>query len=338
MLIDDIQLEVAGGNGGKGAVAFSKVRLVKGPTGGDGGSGGNVYAEGISDINALANYASRREVHADNGRDGRGKNLDGKRGEDLIIKIPAGTRITNLHNGYVQELTDIGQKILLAGGGMGGKGNFKYRSAINTTPLEFQTGLPGDRITFQFELRLIADIGLIGLPNAGKSSLLNELTRAQSKVANYAFTTLEPSLGAYYELILADIPGLIEGASEGKGLGTKFLRHIERTGTLFHLVAADSEDVVRDYKVIRGELEAYSESLMNKKEYVFLSKSDMVDADELQDKIAQLKKTGIEALPLSVIDSEHMASIKKLLNEIKDHKLAAAAAAVPEEKAEPRDW
>jgi GTP-binding protein len=322
MLIDEMQLEVKGGDGGRGAVAFQKVKLMQGPTGGDGGRGGNVYAEGIADISAFKRYASRREVHAEDGRNGRGQFLDGRAGEDFILYVPTGTMITNPSNGYVQEITEVGQRILLAGGGMGGKGNFKYRSAINTTPTEFQEGLVGDTNAYVFELRLIADVGLVGMPNAGKSSLLNELTAAKSKVANYAFTTLEPNLGAYYELIIADIPGLIEGASSGKGLGVKFLKHVERTGSLFHLVSAESEDPVRDYKLIRTELEQYSKELSKKDEYVFLSHCDAVSSDELNDKLKALKKAGIEAYALSILDSTSLDNVRKILNAIKDKRTA----------------
>jgi len=318
MLIDDITIELRGGNGGRGAVAFNKVKLMQGPTGADGGKGGNVYFEGIHDINSLMVYASRKEMHAEDGKNGRGQFLDGRAGEDLILKIPTGTRITNLSTGYVQEMLEAGQRILAAGGGMGGKGNFKYRSSTNTSPTEFQEGLVGDVNQYRLELRLIADIGLIGMPNAGKSSLLNEVTSARSKVAAYAFTTLEPHLGAYYELIIADIPGLIEGASTGKGLGVKFLKHIERTRTLFHLVSAESDDPVRDYRVIRGELEAYSATLAEKKEYVFLSKSDAVEPAVLKKHLAALKKAKIKAVELSIIDEKSMAAMRKLLNTIKD--------------------
>ncbi|HEY4479696.1 MAG TPA: GTPase, partial [Candidatus Paceibacterota bacterium] len=222
--------------------------------------------------------------------------------------------------GYAQEMEQVGQRILAAGGGAGGKGNFKFRSAINTSPVEFQEGLAGDSVLYTLKLRLIADIGLVGLPNAGKSTLLNELTAAKSKVANYAFTTLEPHLGAYYELILADIPGLIEGASSGKGLGVKFLKHIERTKVLFHLVSAESEDPVKDHAVIRKELTAYSPQLAEKTEYVFLTKSDLVSADVLSDKLSALTKAGIAATPFSVLDNESLGEVKKILNKIKEGK------------------
>ena len=204
---------------------------------------------------------------------------------------------------------------------MGGKGNYKFRSSINTTPFEFQEGLAGDISEYHLELRLIADVGLVGLPNAGKSSLLNELTAAKSKVANYAFTTLEPHLGAYYELIIADIPGLIEGASSGKGLGVKFLKHIERTTTLFHLVSAESDDIARDYEIIRNELEIHNPLLTTKTEYVFLTKSDAVAPKVLKERVATLKKLGLKPIPISILDVDSLDEVKKILNKIKAEKL-----------------
>lgn len=317
MLVDDITVRLIAGKGGRGAVAFNKVRLNLGPVGGDGGRGASVYFEGVRDINALLPYASRKEILAEDGKNGRGQFIDGRDGDDLVLKVPTGTRITNLDTGYVQEMLEPGQRILAVGGGPGGRGNFKFRSSTNTSPKEFEEGQPGDAATYKLELRLIADVGLVGLPNAGKSSLLNELTRARSRVANYAFTTLEPHLGAYYELILADIPGLIEGASEGKGLGVKFLKHIERTRTLFHLISAESDDVVRDYRIIRGELEKYSDVLATKPEHVFLSKCDAIDAGALDERLAQLKKAGIAAIPISIIDEQSMGAVKDVLNRIK---------------------
>lgn len=317
MLVDDITIRLVAGSGGAGAVAFNKVRLNLGPVGGDGGKGGNIYFEGVKDINALQTYASKKEMKAADGKNGRGQFIDGKDGEDLVLKIPTGTRITNLDTGYVQEMLEQGQRILAAGGGSGGRGNFKFRSSTNTSPKEFEEGTPGDTINYKLELRLIADVGLIGMPNAGKSSLLNELTRARSRVANYAFTTLEPHLGAYYELILADIPGLIEGASEGKGLGVKFLKHIERTRILFHLISAESDDPVRDYRIIRSELEKYNVELVGKEEYVFLSKSDAVDAETLKEHLERLKAAGIDTRPVSIIDPDTLETVKRILNGLK---------------------
>jgi GTP-binding protein len=321
MLIDDVTIRLYAGSGGRGAVAFQKVPLSLGPTGGDGGHGGSIFFEGVSDMSALTYFAARKDIRAEDGKNGRGQFIDGRRGEDLILKVPTGTRITNTETGYSRDIERVGDRILAVGGGQGGRGNFKFRSSTNTTPEDAEDGKQGDQATFQLELRLIADVGLVGLPNAGKSSLLNELTAAKSRVAAYAFTTLEPHLGAYYELIIADIPGLIEGASGGKGLGVKFLKHIERTKTIFHLVSAESEDVARDYKVVRKELEAYNKELSEKKEYVFLTKTDAVTPDEAKKSAAALAKAaGTETLPISLLDPESIERVRTLLNQIKDEK------------------
>lgn len=317
MLVDEVQIQIKAGDGGKGAVAFQKVRLMQGPTGGDGGRGANVYFEGVADINALAFFQSKRNIIGENGYNGRGQFVDGRDGHDLFLRIPVGTIIINTETGYRREMTQIGEHILAAGGGKGGRGNFKFRSSTNTTPMESEEGKQGDTATYRLELRLIADVGLVGLPNAGKSSLLNALTAAKSRVANYAFTTLEPNLGAHYGVIIADIPGLIEGASSGKGLGDKFLRHIERTQTLFHLVSAESDDVAHDYAVIRGELEAYDPELSTKTEYVFLTKSDTVSAEILEEKLAQLKHIGVSATPISILDDVSLSQVKTILNSLK---------------------
>jgi GTP-binding protein len=310
-------MRLEAGHGGRGAVAFQKVRLAQGPTGGDGGRGGSIYFEGVSDVGALGRYSSRKVIRAENGKDGRGQFIDGRTGEDLVIQVPTGTRIINTETGFAQELTRAGERILVAGGGTGGRGNFKFRSSTNTTPKEFEEGKQGDVATYRCELRLIADVGLIGFPNAGKSSLLNELTAARSKIASYAFTTLEPHLGAYYELIIADIPGLIEGASEGKGLGVKFLKHIERTKTLFHLISAESEDVVRDYKVVRKELEAYNPELARKAEHVFLTKCDTVSPKVRDSALKAIAGAGVAAVPISLLEPESLENVKEILNTIK---------------------
>jgi len=210
----------------------------------------------------------------------------------------------------------IGQRILVAKSGKGGRGNFHFRSPTNTTPQEFEQGTPGENFKIRLELKLIADIGLIGFPNAGKSSLLNELTNANSKIGNYPFTTLEPNLGVYYELVIADIPGLIEGASDGKGLGIKFLRHIERTNVLFHIIPANSPDPIKDYHVIRKELGIYNEALLNKKEYIFLGKSDTIPPAELKKKLSNLKKINHSVRSFSIYDFESIQNIKKVLNEL----------------------
>ncbi len=343
MLIDDVTIRLEAGAGGNGAVAFNKTRLNLGPVGGDGGRGGNIYFEGVSNIDALAFYAAKKEIKAKPGGNGRGQSIDGAAGPDLVLYVPAGTIIRNLESGFEKHITKVGQRVLAAGGGKGGRGNYKFRSSTNTTPKEAEDGTPGDIVEYQLELRLIADVGLVGLPNVGKSSLLNELTNAKSKVANYQFTTLEPHLGAYYGLVIADIPGLIEGASDGKGLGVKFLRHISRTKTLFHFVSAESEDVLGDYKTVRAELKAYSDELAEKEEHVFLSKSDAVSEEELQAKVAAFKKKKITATPISLLDPVSMAYVTKILNEIQKEKVhqeeeeaarEAAAAALAAQNAE----
>jgi GTPase len=316
MLIDDIKIRIAAGHGGKGAVAFNKNLMSLGPAGGTGGTGGDVWAEGVADIGALRNFRFKKEWNAEDGEDGRPQFVDGKRGKDIEFRIPVGTVIHNLTTGEDKEIVQLGERILIAKGGKGGKGNFHFRSSTNTSPKEFQPGLPGEAFDIRFELKLIADVGFIGLPNVGKSSLLNELTNAQSKVANYQFTTLVPHLGAYYGLILADIPGLIEGASLGKGLGDKFLRHVERTRILFHFVSAKSEDPIADYETVWAELKAFNKALMDKNEYIFLSQSDETDAKDVEKKLKLLKKKNKNVTAISIYDDETLKEVKKILNQI----------------------
>lgn len=320
MLIDNVTIKVQAGDGGKGAVAFNKNKMMQGPVGGNGGKGGDIYFEGVSDLSALAQFRNKKDIQTENGADGQGDFVDGIDTDDLAVKIPIGTVITNTNTGEVREIVKVGERILTAKGGYGGKGNFKFRSSLNTRPKQFQYGKPGEVFTIKLELKLIADVGLIGLPNAGKSSLLNELTAAKSRVANYPFTTLEPNLGVYYELILEDIPGLIEGAWQGKGLGIKFLQHIERTEILFHLVSAESDEIARDYKVVRNELKRYSKELTLKKEYLFLSKYDMVSEKELKKKLTALQKLNKNVQALSIHDMDSIEKVKKILNKIKAEK------------------
>ena len=320
MLIDDVIISVRAGNGGRGAVAFNKNMMSLGPTGADGGRGGSVYFEGTSDLNGLGQFRYKKSLAAKDGENGKAQFNDGADGSDLNLKIPVGTVIHVTGREATEEILNIGQKILIAKGGRGGKGNFKFRSPINTSPKEFQEGTPGENFTMRLELKLIADVGLIGLPNAGKSSLLNELTEAKSRVANYPFTTLEPNLGAYYELIIADIPGLIEGASTGKGLGIKFLRHIERTKILFHLISAESDNPTKDYKTIKRELKEHSKALAEKQEYLFLTKSDAVSAEEVKKKVTVLKKINKNTIPISVYDWDSIEKVKHILNGIKKEK------------------
>ena len=320
MLIDDVSVRISAGNGGKGAVAFNKNLMSLGPAGGSGGHGGSVYFEGVSDLSALNQFRFKKELKAQDGQNGKGQFSDGPTGKDLVLKVPVGTVVHNLDTKADFEITKIGERVLGASGGKGGRGNFHFRSSTNTTPRQFQPGLPGEGFSLRLELKLIADVGFIGLPNVGKSSLLNELTEAKAKVANYPFTTLEPNLGVYYDLILADIPGLIEGASDGKGLGIKFLRHVERTKVLFHFVSAESEDPVQDYKTIKNELKAYNKLLAKKEEYLFVSKSDTVPPTEFKKKITKLKKLNPRIFSISIYDFESVEQVKKLLNEIMEEK------------------
>jgi len=321
MLIDDVTIKVKAGHGGRGAVAFSRLVMTLGPTGGSGGNGGSVYIEGTSDLSALYQFRYKKNILAENGENGKTKNNDGANAEDLFLKVPVGTVVHNLTTKKDSEIVSIGQKLLIAKGGRGGKGNFKFRSSINTSPRKFQEGLPAEECEIRLELKLIADVGFIGLPNVGKSSLLNRLTNAKSKVANYPFTTLSPNLGVYYELILADIPGLIEGASSGKGLGIKFLRHIERTNTLFHFISAESPDPIKDYQVIRKELGLYNQELLKKTEYVFLTKTDLVSKEEIDKKITALETISKKVLPISINDDENIKQVEKILREIIKQKI-----------------
>ena len=315
MLIDNVKIKVSAGNGGNGAVAFMKKG--KGPTGGNGGKGGDVYIEGVSDLGALQQFRFKKEIEAENGKPGRSKLRDGHTGKDIYLKIPIGTIIYNLDKKTKKEIVKEGQSFLIARGGNGGRCNFLLRSSSNVTPKEAKPGWPGESFELRLELKFIADIGLIGLPNAGKSSLLNELTKAKSRVANYPFTTLEPHLGVYYGIILADIPGLIEGASKGKGLGVKFLRHTERTKVLFHLVSAESNSPVKDYRIIRKELERYNKKLLEKREYVFIAKSDLVESSDLEKKIKKFKKINKDVFSISIYDFDSIERVKKIIYHLK---------------------
>ncbi|MEX0933648.1 MAG: GTPase ObgE [Candidatus Paceibacterota bacterium] len=310
MLIDDVVITIHAGKGGDGAVGFNKLPGAKGPTGASGGRGGSVYLEGVSDLGALNQFRFKKEVSASSGGGGDKMMHDGKNGDDLVVRVPVGTVVhfEDMAVGLYEEIVGVGERILIAKGGRGGKGNFHFRSSRNTSPKEAEKGRPGEVRSVRLELKLIADVGFIGLPSAGKTSLLNALTNTNKKVANYPFTTLEPNIGVYENLILADIPGIIEGASGGRGLGIKFLRHIERTKILFHLIAADCEDPCHAYSIIRTELEKHSAGLVQKKEYVFLSKSDTLSPKECEEKLVALKTVSPSAEAFSLYDK----SIKKV--------------------------
>lgn len=327
MFIDEITIRVRSGNGGSGAVAFNKNMMELGPTGASGGRGGSVILQAVADISALARFRYKKEWRAQDGENGRSQFHDGKDGADAILYVPIGTVVHNITTSREFELTRIGETIIIAKGGAGGRGNFHFRSSTNTSPKQSEEGKTGEEYEILLELKLIADVGLIGLPNVGKSSLLNELTRAKSKVANYPFTTLEPNLGVYYGgVVIADIPGLIEGAAEGKGLGDKFLRHIERTKILFHLVSATSSDPVADYAIVRNELSAYNKALCKKTEYVFISKSDEVDEKTLKKITLALKKKNKNTQDLSVIDDDKLKKVRDILNQLEKEKTIAETA------------
>lgn len=322
MLIDDVVIKILAGDGGDGKVAFQRNKMSLGPTGGTGGAGGSIYFEGVSDLSTLQQFRFKKEIKAEKGGIGRPQFIDGKTQDDIILKVPVGTVVHNLDTKEDREIVQIGERILAAKGGRGGRGNFHFRGPKNTSPKQFEKGKFGEKFNVRLELKLIADVGFIGLPNVGKSSLLNELTRANVKVANYPFTTLEPNLGVYYDLILADLPGLIEGASVGKGLGIKFLRHVERTKVLFHFISAESVTPYEDYKTIREEMGQYNKELLEKEEYLFLSKSDVLDAEGLKEKMKQLKKTKKNIVPISIADEDSLKKIKGILNEITKGKLS----------------
>ena len=274
MLIDEVRIKIKGGDGGDGNVSFynDAFRPKGGPDGGIGGDGGSVYFEAVSDISKLNQFRHTKVYEAQRGEKGGKNNCTGKNGEDLIIQVPVGTLAT-YDNGTSVELTEVGQKVLMAKGGSGGRGNFCFKSSTNQTPTQRELGYKCQVKSLFLQLKLIAQIGLVGLPNAGKTSLLNELTPANARVANYAFTTLEPNLGVTkWGSIIADIPGLIEGAAEGKGLGVKFLKHVERTSILVHCVSAESLNPLEDYKTVRQELSNYSSKLANKPEIIVLTK------------------------------------------------------------------
>lgn len=305
MLIDHITLSIKAGKGGDGVVRWRREKGTPfgGPAGGDGGKGGDVYFRVVRDIQALSAYKHKAEWEAESGEAGQKRSMHGSNGADLYLNVPVGSVIYNREYDTTYECMNEGQEILILRGGKGGLGNEQFKSATNRTPEEFTKGELGEFATFDIELRLIADVGIIGLPNAGKSSLVNALTRAGAKVGDYPFTTLEPNLGAYYGYVLADIPGLIEGASEGKGLGHKFLRHITRTRMLVHLVSAENEEVGEEYKVIREELGKFDPELLKREELVVLSKTDTVDEETKERKMKDLKKvSGKDAIELSLFD------------------------------------
>jgi GTPase len=312
MLIDEIEITITGGHGGAGKVSFGPGKY-SGPDGGNGGRGGDVYIKVTTDLYALNQFSKTKIVEGSNGQGGGGVRKSGEDGRDIEIVMPIGTEILDKETGEVFTLDNKETRILIAKGGLGGRGNWEFRSPTNTTPRYAQKGLPGQKRNLKVLLKLIADFGLIGLPNAGKSSLLNEITAANAKIGDYQFTTLEPNLGVLDGRVIADLPGLIEGAATGKGLGIKFLKHIEKVGLLLHCIQAESDNLKRDYTVIKKELGEYNPKLLEKKEIILLTKTDLVNEKDLRIKIKDLRKLNKDILEVSIHNFDSLEKLKKLL-------------------------
>ncbi len=313
--IDEMRIHMKAGKGGDGVVRWlhEKSKEFSGPSGGNGGAGGDVYVQAVLDLGILQRYRNVKELMSEDGEDGAKNSRQGKGGDSLTVDLPIGSIITNTETEERYELTKHGEKILILKGGRGGLGNEHFKASTNIRPTESTPGKVGEESEFLIELELIAQVGLIGLPNAGKSSLLNVLTRAKAKVGNFAFTTLEPNLGDLYGYILADIPGLIEGASEGKGLGHKFLRHIKKTRLLAHCVSLDEVQPREVYDTIRKELKEYGAELLQKKEIIIFTKKDLVEPERVQEIKDMFKDVESPQYITSIIDDE---SIKDFTDEL----------------------
>ncbi len=321
--LDQVKIYVKAGNGGSGSPSFRREKFVEfgGPDGGDGGKGGSVILISERNLNTLIDYRYKQHFKAERGKDGSGKNKTGKGGEDLYLKVPLGTQVFEEDNKtLIYDFKSQKEEFLVASGGKGGFGNTRFKSSTNRAPKKFTKGGQGEEFWIWLQLKTIADIGIIGLPNAGKSSLLASMTSANPKIANYKFTTINPNLGvASYddkEVTLADIPGLIEGAHTGTGLGIKFLKHIERCKTLLHLIDITEDDLFISYNQVRKELSKYSKDLVKKKEIVVLNKTDLIDEEEKKEKIKKLKnKLKKNIFLMSTMDKKSVSDIKsKLVN------------------------
>ena len=317
--IDEIKIYAEAGRGGDGVVRWRQEKFIPkgGPAGGDGGRGGDFFVRAVRDVHILSKYKAEKSFIAGRGEDGGNKSLHGKNGKDYVLELPIGSIIINPKTDESWQLEKEGEKIMLLKGGYGGFGNEHFKSSTNTTPRESREGQEGEKGNFQIELELFADVGLVGLPNAGKTSLLNFLTNADAKVGDYAFTTLDPNLGDFYGYVIADIPGLIEGASEGKGLGVKFLRHIKRTKILAHLISFENTSMLKTYREVRKELEKYNkklnlgkEGLSSKEEIIILTKSDVEeDQKVIVKRLKEFSKISRHVFTISLFDDK---SVKKL--------------------------
>ena len=322
MFIDQAQINVKAGDGGHGSVSFRRERYIPkgGPDGGDGGNGGSVYVVARDGVDTLLDFAGRHDWKAQRGGDGAGKNCTGKKGEDLLVIVPTGTLVYDAQKEILlKDMDEVEMTVCVAQGGKGGKGNARFAGPMNQTPREAEQGRPGEARVLRLELKLIADVGLVGFPNAGKSTLISRLSAARPKIAAYPFTTLHPNLGIaelsdYRRFVIADIPGLIQGSHTGQGLGHEFLKHIERTRILAHLVdisGLDQTDPVENYHAIRHELEQYSESLAQKPEIVIASKSDLdPDGQKLEDFRRRLNR---DVIGISSVSGNHVAELKEKL-------------------------
>ena len=319
--LDQTKIHLKAGAGGSGSASFRREKFIEfgGPDGGDGGHGGSIVFVADKNLNTLIDFRYQQHVKAENGQDGKGKKKTGRNGKDLILKVPLGTQIFEEDNNtLIEDLTKFEQKIIIAKGGKGGLGNVRFKSSINRAPRKKTDGGKGENFWVWLQLKVIADIGIVGMPNSGKSSLLSVLTSAKPKIANYPFTTINPNLGVTNydnkEVTLADIPGLIEGAHEGIGLGDKFLRHIERCKNILHLIDITNDNLLENYSKVRKELFKYSNKLTKKKEIIVFNKTDMISEDEINKKIDIFnKKIKKKIYTISAIKHKGLATIKKVL-------------------------
>lgn len=318
MLVDKVTLFVKAGDGGNGASTFLRNGMTArgGPDGGNGGNGGHIYFRGSHNLTDLREFRFKKKVVAANGIPGKNQKRHGKNAEHTTILVPLGTTIKEVETGRIYEIKDSERSILIARGGIGGRGNDEFKSATNQAPMYSEEGTLGEQKTLHLEMKLIAEIGLIGLPNAGKSSLLSMLTNARPKVGDYPFTTLEPNVGMFESHPIADIPGIIEGASKGKGLGITFLKHIEKTRILIHCLDATDENINQSYETVRKEFEAYSESLIEKREIIVITKADLVTAERLEILKKKFKNKSDTVLSCSIYDSESIEELKKKIKNL----------------------